>query len=167
KAALLGEFGLKNNREYYKWWLKELIKHGSKSGLIWQYKHPDVVNSDGYGFDINDEEMKSMFLDYAAMLVDSAQGEIIPSSITLYQNYPNPFNPVTTIAYDLPEDDNISLDLYNMLGKHVANLDFGYRQKGKRELTLSFNKFLLSSGVYIYALKTSKGIQAKKLTLLK
>lgn len=167
KPALLGEFGLKQDRTYYRNWLKELIKHGSKSGLVWQYKHPDVVNSDGYGFDVNDEEMKSIFLDFAAMLNDRAQGNNIPSSITLYQNYPNPFNPVTTISYDLPEDDYISLDLYDLLGRRIANLDSGYRPKGKRELTLSFNKFLLSSGVYIYVLRTSKDIQTKKLNLLK
>ncbi|GJQ62639.1 MAG: hypothetical protein SCALA702_16920 [Melioribacteraceae bacterium] len=106
--------------------------------------------------------------DFVIPVITSVEGEtteILPTDITLNQNYPNPFNPVTTISFTLPERMNIELSVYNMLGEKVAEVYSGERQAGVN--FIDFNANNLSSGVYIYNLKTPQGIYSKKLTLLK
>ena len=46
----------------------------------------------------------------------------IPDGFITYQNYPNPFNPVTTLRYDLPKDEFVTIIVYDMLGNVVNNL---------------------------------------------
>jgi parallel beta-helix repeat protein len=99
--------------------------------------------------------------------------EILPTEYTLYQNYPNPFNPTTTIKYDLPSTSDISLIIYDILGRKVKELVNTKQQAGRYEV--QFNASNLSSGVYIYQLiadnpSTSSGqgfISSKKMILLK
>lgn len=77
------------------------------------------------------------------------------SKLTLKQNYPNPFNPTTIISYQLPSGANVSLKVYDMLGKEVANLVNGYQATGN--YNASFNGSNLSSGIYFYVLRVSGG----------
>ena len=46
----------------------------------------------------------------------------MPDEFTLHQNYPNPFNPVTQLRYDLSEKNNVTLLIYDILGREVATL---------------------------------------------
>lgn len=106
--------------------------------------------------------------DFVIPVITSVKGNetnILPTDITLNQNYPNPFNPVTTISFFLPERMNVELSVYNMLGEKVAEIYSGERQAGTN--FIDFKADNLSSGVYIYNLKTPNGIYSKKLTLLK
>ena len=48
--------------------------------------------------------------------------EGVPEQFALYQNYPNPFNPVTTINYDLPQQTQVNLLIYDILGREVVRL---------------------------------------------
>ncbi len=85
----------------------------------------------------------------------------IPSDFTLYQNYPNPFNPVTTIRYDLRIAGEVSVKIYNMLGKEVADLANGFLNAGTYETT--FDAAGLPSGVYFYRMELlSTGISGAK-----
>lgn len=89
----------------------------------------------------------------------------IPNSFNLYQNYPNPFNPTTTIKFDIPNSGNVSLKIYDLLGREVAALIDGFRNAGKYEA--SFNGNNISSGVYFYKLKFNGFEQTKKFMLVK
>lgn len=91
--------------------------------------------------------------------------EIIPKEYTLYNNYPNPFNPVTIIKYDLPSAGNVSLVIYDILGRRVKELVNENQQPGRYEV--SFNASNLASGVYIYQLKSSKYVSTRKMILLR
>jgi len=99
--------------------------------------------------------------------------ELLPTEYTLYQNYPNPFNPATTIKYDLPNASEVSLIIYDILGRKVKELVNTKQQAGRYEI--QFNASNLASGVYIYQLmtdnpSTSSGqgfISSKKMILLK
>ncbi len=91
--------------------------------------------------------------------------EIAPAKFALYQNYPNPFNPVTTIKYDLPVSGNVSLIIYDVLGRKVKELVNSKQQAGK--YAVQFNAADLASGVYIYQLKTESFMSSKKLMVLK
>jgi hypothetical protein len=46
----------------------------------------------------------------------------LPTSYVIHQNYPNPFNPVTTLRYDLPEDADVNITIYDMMGRQVSTL---------------------------------------------
>ncbi|MFQ3598401.1 MAG: T9SS type A sorting domain-containing protein [Chloroherpetonaceae bacterium] len=86
-------------------------------------------------------------------------------SYTLAQNYPNPFNPTTTIQYALPNAGNVSLKIYDVLGREVANLVNGRQAAG--EYTVQFNAANLASGIYFYRLQAGDFVQTKKMMLVK
>ena len=74
-------------------------------------------------------------------------GETVPEAFALSQNYPNPFNPSTTISYDLPEQADVRMEVFNMLGQRVALLADGKVQPGSH--TAVFDASNLSSGTYL------------------
>lgn len=88
-----------------------------------------------------------------------------PSKFNLLQNYPNPLNPITIIKYDLPNTSDVSLIIYDILGRKVKELVNTKQEAGWYEI--QFNASDLASGVYIYQLITEKYINAKKMILLK
>ncbi|MBU1297657.1 MAG: T9SS type A sorting domain-containing protein, partial [Bacteroidetes bacterium] len=89
----------------------------------------------------------------------------LPNEFALYQNYPNPFNPVTTIAFSLPVDKNVTLSLFNTLGQKVRTLFEGNAKAGKN--VIEFNADGLPSGVYYYQIKAGSFIATKKMLLIK
>lgn len=70
----------------------------------------------------------------------------LPTVFALHQNFPNPFNPATELRFDLPEAGNVSLVLYDVLGREVANLVSGYHEGGYHRAT--WNASGQASGVY-------------------
>lgn len=89
----------------------------------------------------------------------------IPTNFNLHQNYPNPFNPSTTIKFDLPNSGNISLKVYNELGKEIETLSDGFKNAGSYEI--NFDASGLSSGIYFYKLVTDGAAVTKKMLLVK
>jgi len=98
-------------------------------------------------------------------ILSSVNDENFISSFKLMQNYPNPFNSTTTISYSIPDNQIVELIVYDLLGKEVINLVNEYKQAGY--YTVQLNARDLSSGVYIYKLKTGEFILTKQLVLLK
>jgi hypothetical protein len=88
-----------------------------------------------------------------------------PSVFYLGQNYPNPFNPSTNIKYSIPADGNVSLKVYDLLGKEVATLVNEPQQAGTFDVI--FDGANLASGVYYYQLITGELTATKKLMLTK
>jgi len=83
----------------------------------------------------------------------------------LEQNYPNPFNPLTKIKYSLSKSANVKIEVYNLLGQKVAVLINGEKPAGYHEI--SFNASSLSSGMYIYKLKSGSFEQSRKMILIR
>ncbi|TVR14956.1 MAG: T9SS C-terminal target domain-containing protein, partial [Balneolaceae bacterium] len=90
---------------------------------------------------------------------------VVPSEYRLSQNYPNPFNPATQIRYELPQQSDVRLDVFDMTGRQVATLVEGQVAAGTH--TVTFDATNLSSGVYIYRLQAGSVVISKKLTLIK
>ncbi len=88
-----------------------------------------------------------------------------PNEIELYQNYPNPFNPSTQISFALPSSELVQLSVFNVSGQMVVELINDQMPAGVHQVT--FDAQGLSSGTYIYQLKTSDGVLNKKLLLIK
>jgi len=74
-------------------------------------------------------------------------GGLIPSSYALHQNFPNPFNPSTTFKFDLPEPATVSLVVYDLLGRQIAEVVSGRFEAGYHSRTWNATG-LASSGVY-------------------
>jgi hypothetical protein len=89
----------------------------------------------------------------------------VPTVFELQQNYPNPFNPSTVIRYGLPSAEQVSLKVYDMLGRQVATLVNARQAAGRYEAT--FNAAGLSSGIYIYRLQAGSFSQTSKMMLVK
>ena len=93
-------------------------------------------------------------------------GEQIPIAFTLEQNYPNPFNPSTTIRFQLPATERITLTVYNLLGQRIATLVDGVQESGTHDV--QFDAQGLASGMYLYRLSANGSVvQTRRMTLVK
>jgi hypothetical protein len=97
-------------------------------------------------------------------------GQELPDDFSLSQNYPNPFNPTTVIRFSLPTRENVSLEIFNVLGQEVKSLVDGELPRGEHITTWdgtdrSGNR--QPSGVYFYRLKAGNYIQSRKMVLVK
>lgn len=90
-----------------------------------------------------------------------------PAVYSLAQNYPNPFNPTTIIKYSIAEAGQVELKIYNMLGQEIKTLVNEMKNAGNHEVKFNAAGMNLSSGVYIYRIKTGSFVQSKKLMLIK
>ncbi|MEX2411986.1 MAG: T9SS type A sorting domain-containing protein [Candidatus Paceibacterota bacterium] len=89
----------------------------------------------------------------------------LPKEFALEQNYPNPFNPNTIIKYSIPEASKVSIVVYDLLGKKVAELVNS--QKSAGHYTINFDASHLTSGIYIYQIRAGSFTNTKKMTLIK
>jgi hypothetical protein len=92
-------------------------------------------------------------------------GNTIPEEYALEQNYPNPFNPSTTVSFNLPEEDFVSLKVFNSIGQEVTLLYSGVLQAGSHQIVFDASK--LSSGIYFYQIQTQSFTSTKKMILMK
>lgn len=83
----------------------------------------------------------------------------------LENNYPNPFNPNTTIRYSIPSDGNVSLKVFDVLGREVTTLVAARMKAGSYQS--EFNAGNISSGIYFYQLKSDNFSETKKMILTK
>jgi hypothetical protein len=89
----------------------------------------------------------------------------LPSAYLLSQNYPNPFNPSTTITYQIPEINFVTLKVYNALGNEIETLVNEEKPTGIYEITWYTEQ--LPSGIYFYQLQAGNFVETKKMVLMK
>lgn len=89
----------------------------------------------------------------------------VTRKLNLHQNYPNPFNPVTKIKYSLPDEDFISIKIYNTLGREVTTLVQEFQAAGSHEKI--FNAAHLQSGIYFYKLQMNTCVEIRKCMIVK
>ena len=88
-----------------------------------------------------------------------------PTEYSLEQNYPNPFNPTTVINFSIPVSGNVELKVYNVLGKEVKVLTDRFYNTGRHHV--EFDGSELSSGVYLYTIRSEDFHQSRKMILIK
>lgn len=109
---------------------------------------------------------------YATMEPVDVESQFVkmPQSFMLSQNYPNPFNPMTHIRYSLPENGNIRLVVYDLLGREVVELVDDFRSVGNYETTwygLDQHGRQVSTGVYFARLEAGRNVDVIKMLHLK
>ena len=91
--------------------------------------------------------------------------ELVPTSFSLKPNYPNPFNPSTIISFDLPEECEVVVRIFNILGEQVGVLVQGRLPAGSYNYT--WNSGSLASGLYFYTLDAGNYVEIRKMTLMR
>jgi hypothetical protein len=89
----------------------------------------------------------------------------IPNQFFLSQNNPNPFNASTTIRYDLSTGSDVTLDIYDILGRKIETLVDGWQLPGAHSIVWDAEG--VSSGVYFYRIQAGEYVQSKSCLLLK
>ena len=97
--------------------------------------------------------------------VEDTKPGSIPTDFKLFQNYPNPFNPSTTIRFSIPEPQNVTLSVYDLLGHLVTMLVAEKMRAGYYNVV--FDAAGLASGVYFYRIQTESFVSTKRFILLK
>jgi hypothetical protein len=100
----------------------------------------------------------------------SIHGDIIPEVYALHQNYPNPFNPTTILRYDLPEDTQVNITIYDIMGREVRTLVNNQQSAGYKSVVWDATNDLgqpVSAGMYLYRISAEEFVQVKKMVLLK
>jgi hypothetical protein len=148
------------------------------------YSDPDLKVGGTDGLPVGDlnwfQDKKATYNDnkatYVAALVDGlSKGHVVTVGVQelggvvtdykLGQNYPNPFNPTTMISFSIPKAGNVTLKVYDQLGKEITTLVNGYKTAQTYEVQFDASK--LSSGVYFYTLHTDSFDLTKKMILMK
>jgi len=116
---------------------------------------------EGGSFSITNSQVTSLKL---------SKQKIVPENFIVQQNYPNPFNPVTEIRYAIPQNDKVTIVIYNMLGKKVKTLLSQNMEAGYHTVTWDgTNEFgrHVGSGIYCYTATAGKFKAMKKMVLIK
>lgn len=134
--------------------------------VITHYAHAIVPSGDGgfyaCGYDYN----KIWVVKLAPDLTGINDGiSALPEKISLRQNFPNPFNASTSISFELAQPSDITLTVYDILGRRISVLADGYFEAGAHSVTFDGGK--LSSGVYFYNLKAGDLSRTRSMILLK
>lgn len=105
------------------------------------------------------------FVDEIPTSTDPEGVTSIPTEYALMQNYPNPFNPSTVIGYSIPVAGDVSIRIYDVLGKEVMTLVNERKNAGRYEV--SVNASNLASGLYVYVLKSGSYAVSRRMMILK
>ena len=102
--------------------------------------------------------------DSVAVAIDEIN-PVIPLDFKLSQNYPNPFNAATTISYQLPRGSLVLLEIYDILGRRVAQLENDFRPAGYHQVVWCADN--VTSGIYLYKLRAADFMDARQMLIIK
>lgn len=120
-------------------------------------------------FTVTDPDGNSTSTNVTFVVLSTTDSELvsndIPTEFNLNQNYPNPFNPSTVVRYGLPEQADVTLKIYNILGTEVATLINQTQSAGFYEYKWDASEN--ASGIYFYMLNAGDYREVKKMILIK
>jgi hypothetical protein len=114
---------------------------------------------------LNASEIQGAIKNPATLTGIRHENSQVPASYELEQNYPNPFNPTTNIKFAVPKDGNVSLKIYDAIGREVAVYLDGFIKAGYYNAEVDASNF--ASGVYFYTLYAKDFVQTRKMVLVK
>lgn len=147
------------------------IMHTSDGGQTWNMQESGTENDLSFIHAVDSHLAWAvgywgtiLHYDKNAVSIEKEFGEL-PNEVLLKQNYPNPFNPSTQIRFVLLEQTEVSIEVYDLLGRRVDVLFEGVKQPGDHSVT--FDASELPGGLYVYQLKTSRKTLTRKMMLIK
>jgi hypothetical protein len=141
--------------------------------LIFEFNEPVTkISSTSFAWNdsliINNNSINNKnlpLLSFGDVALDVEGESNIPIRIKLFQNYPNPFNPTTNIKYSITKESQVSLKVFDVLGREVEILVNQKQAAGSYDINFDASKF--DSGVYIYRLTAGEFVQSLKMILMK
>lgn len=130
-----------------------LISKKDESGAFSIYK------AQVYETEVNGREFTRL-----GLYVNNEKTPELPTKISI-QAYPNPFNPATTIRYELPTSGEVTVQVFDRIGRLVQTLEKGFKTFGAH--TIAFNASELSSGLYLVRVQSKDDVQTTKVVLIK
>jgi len=113
---------------------------------------------------------------YGVWVMPTKQGQLsqtetlYPARFELGQNYPNPFNPATTIAFDLPSDVKVRVQIFDIAGRLICTLVDEPKKAGSHQVIWNGQDNhgnSVASGVYVYRLQAGDFVQSRKMLFMK
>ncbi len=123
----------------------------------------EAIKPDGTVFD-------SLSIHKGKVNVAADENSGLVRAFQLHQNYPNPFNPNTTIQFSLPNDAQVKLVVYDLMGNDVRNLVNEFKTAGNQFVVWDAKDDFgqpVGTGVYLYQIQAGQYIQTRKMILLK
>ena len=155
-------FEVQRSTDNATWKAVHLFKGAGTTNSPKFYSYEDMP----YGGSTFFYRLKQIDADGRYELTQSVEVEIgTPSRFMVHQNYPNPFNPTTTIMYEIPDAGNVSITLYDFIGREIATLSNKYETAGYHQI--GFDGSQLASGIYCYTVRAGNLLQSKKMVLMK
>jgi hypothetical protein len=157
--------------------IAELVDNGIQPIIMNGVNYPVKIKVENINIKVQDESSKIINADLNSgeeititnqsvkKLLIQSEEQRIPNEYFLSQNYPNPFNPSTTIKFAIPNDADVNLSIFNVLGELVTTLVDKNLNAGQYEY--EFDAQNLSSGIYIYRIKANDFVETKKMVLLR
>ena len=127
------------------------------------YQDIDIEEEHYYWYQLEDVDYDGVKTKHTIVKVH--RSGIYSEAFALYQNYPNPFNPLTKIRFDLPQQETVSIKLYDISGKLVKILLNNRLSGGSHEIEMAAGN--LASGIYLYRIEAGKFQDVKKMKLLR
>jgi len=139
------------------------ISGGGTTSSLTDYSYNDKnLGSGSYVYRLKQQDFDGSFTYSEEIQIDVTNA---PDDFSLSQNYPNPFNPFTKIRFSIPQSENVTLKIYDVIGNRVATIVDEMKSSG--DYNIIFNAEEFSSGVYYYSLEAGSYVATKKMTLLK
>ena len=122
-------------------------------------------------------DISDLYVSYLRVMVSTGsnvstvnENILMPNQFRVYDAYPNPFNPVTTLRYQLPEANMVTVTIYDMAGREVKNLIDQQQGQGLHNIKWNGTNNLgkaVSAGIYLYQVQSGMYNQTNKMILLK
>lgn len=131
---------------------------GAGGAIIWAIGQ-DVVGSAQPLLETVGAGLKS------TVYVQEHKTAVVPATASLDQNYPNPFNGATVIRFSLNEGSDITISLFDLLGREVRTVAQGFYNAGLYSVSVSSES--LSSGMYVYRMSGNKFLYTRSMIVLR
>jgi hypothetical protein len=125
----------------------------------------DYLGIETVRFIAEDNEGDTVSQELDIWVSETGTAAAIPVAFDLQQNFPNPFNPQTRIRYQLPRDEFVNLDIFDMRGRRIAGLV--NREQRAGFYGVNFDANTLPAGIYFYRLRAGSYVKTRKMLLIK
>ncbi|MCP4581028.1 MAG: T9SS type A sorting domain-containing protein [candidate division Zixibacteria bacterium] len=129
------------------------------------FSHPDYQDTVVLGYATTIDQYTYPNMELRLQTDIDQPDELKPSDFSLMQNSPNPFNASTVIKYNLRNSADVTIYIYDLLGRKIETLVSGYQPAGFNQVV--WHSGDRPSGVYFYTLKAGAFVESKKMMLLK
>ncbi|MBS1494040.1 MAG: T9SS type A sorting domain-containing protein [Bacteroidetes bacterium] len=137
--------------------------------LLKQLIKAEKINSIDEQVNMMQSDLKKILaLDsHPADLPQQKTSPVIAYNYKLNQNYPNPFNPTTKINYELKNAGFVTMKVYDLLGREIAELVNETKEAGRYTIDFNASKYMMASGIYFYRIQTGEFVDTKRMVLVK